>query len=57
MYDKGHTAFVGAVGTLTTFTLVEINTLLGCLVGVMTSIYVGLGIHKRWKNRHRPDDD
>lgn len=49
MHDKSITP-VGIIGTILTFTLGEINAIIGITVGVLSAIYVGLGIVKRWKN-------
>ncbi len=52
MNDTGTITTVGIFGTITSLTLAQVNTIVGITAGVLTCIYVGQGIYKRWKNRN-----
>jgi hypothetical protein len=50
--DSSHVpAAVGIVGMLGTFTLAEINSLVGIAVGVASLCYLLLRIIKEWRNK------
>lgn len=57
MHESANTAIVGTIGTVATLTLAQFNVLVGSVAGVLTVIYVALGIWIRWKNRHRKDGE
>jgi hypothetical protein len=56
MDEQGKTAIVGTIGTVTTLSLTQINAALGCVAGVLTIVYLALGIRKRWLNRNTKDE-
>jgi hypothetical protein len=56
MNEDARFGLVGTLGTITSLSLTQVNALLGCVAGVLTIIYVGLGVRQRWRNRDKPGE-
>ena len=56
MEDNASFAIVGTAGTVASLSLTQINAVLGCIVAILTIVYVSLGIAIRWKNRNKGDE-
>lgn len=56
MEDNASFAIVGTAGTVASLSLTQINAVLGCVVALLTIVYVCLGIRIRWKNRNNKED-
>lgn len=50
--NQGNTGLFGTVGTIATFSLAQVNAVIGCIAGLLTIAYVGLGVRHRWVNRN-----